>query len=177
MWLCDIEVTLRSLCKAGSYLVDDPEDNRPDDQIRDNPQVLNIERSNTEEHPPQCHSFIMEWSTKTPAPSNEAILGQVQRIDHKIRTKWTDAHGSNIPREVTFTRCIRKAEPTADSMWSADLSRDMEPRHSPDLKRGREKFAASKQEKEKGAGKGKAANIQKRQRRQRLRSIRQNRYR
>ena len=64
MWLCALEVTLWSSCKAGSYLVDDPEDDRSDEQIRGSPQVLNIECSYIEEH----------FSTKKPTPSNEAIM-------------------------------------------------------------------------------------------------------
>ena len=92
---------------------------------------------------------------QTPAPSNDALLGQVRRIDLKIRSKWTDMYRANIPKDTTFTRCIRKAEATADNMWGADFTRDTEPRSGPDLRNGRERVAASK--KEKVAGKCKTA--------------------
>ena len=97
--------------------MDDPEGARTDEHTRDNPQVLNIERSFIEEHLAQCCSFIMEWSTKRPPPNNEALLAQVQRIDLKIRTKWTDMYRAIMPNDITFTLCIRKAKATADNMW------------------------------------------------------------
>ena len=41
---------LRSLCKAGFYLVHDPEDDRSPESISACPKVLNIERAPMEEH-------------------------------------------------------------------------------------------------------------------------------
>ena len=44
LWLLALENVLRSLCKAGSYLVEDPEDDRSADTIAACPKILNIER-------------------------------------------------------------------------------------------------------------------------------------
>ena len=126
LWLLSLEVMLRTLCKAGSYLVTDPEDDRANAEIAAAPQVPNIDRSYIEEHLASCRSFILEWVTKNNGPSEAAILTQVSRIDHRIRTKWTDAYRANIPENVTFTRCIIRAESTSDGLWAADLTRDMQ---------------------------------------------------
>ena len=52
-------------------------------------------------------------------PSEATILTQVSRIDRRIRTKWTDAYRTNVPENVTFTRCIMRAESTSDGLWAA----------------------------------------------------------
>ena len=126
LWLMSLEVQLRTLCKAGSYLVTDPEDDRPDADIAAAPQVPNIDRGHIDEHLAFCRAFILEWITKSNGPSEATILTQVSRIDHRIRTKWTDAYRTNVPENVTFTRCIMRAESTSDGLWAADLTRDMQ---------------------------------------------------
>ena len=48
-----------------------------------------------------------------------------------IRSKWTDEYRENMPPGVTFTRCMKKNESSAEQMWSTDLSRDMHPVYNP----------------------------------------------
>ena len=48
VWLMSREVFLRTLCKAGSYMVTDPEDDRPQEEINLAPQVPNIDRKHIE---------------------------------------------------------------------------------------------------------------------------------
>ena len=60
LWLLALENVLRSLCKAGSYLVEDPEDDRSADTIAACPTILNIERAPIEEHLARCQVFILE---------------------------------------------------------------------------------------------------------------------
>ena len=80
-----------------------------------------------------------------------------------IRSKWTDEYRENMPPGVTFTRCMKKNESSAEQMWSTDLSRDMHPAYNPKGagKTGgkldniaRQAAAAAKQQ-QKGAGKKK----------------------
>ena len=85
LWLMSLEVFLRTLCKAGSYLVTDPEDDRPPEVIA--PQVPNIDRRQIEEHLAMCGSFIIEWSTRSNASSEAILLTQVSRIECRIRTE------------------------------------------------------------------------------------------
>ena len=107
-------------------MVTDPEDDRPAAEIASSPQVPNIDRRHIEEHLALCRSFILEWTTKGNAPPEAIVLTQVSRIDHRMRTKWTDAYRANVPQNVTFTRCIMRAESTSDGLWAADLTRDMQ---------------------------------------------------
>ena len=127
LWLLALKDVLRSLCKAGSYLVHDPEDDRSPESISACPKVLNIERAPVEEHLAQCRSFIIEWTTKGKGNSDHIIFAQISRIDLSIRSRWTDLYRENVPEGVTFTRCMRKVESAAEQMWSTDLSRDMQP--------------------------------------------------
>ena len=60
LFLCAQEVQLRSLAKAGSYWVTDPEDDRTPDEKLANPQRLNIERELIEDHLAECMSFVIE---------------------------------------------------------------------------------------------------------------------
>ena len=107
-------------------MVTGPEDDRPAAEIAASPQVPNIDRRHIEEHLALCRSFILEWITKGNAPPEATGLTQVSRIDHRIRTKRTDAYRANVPENVTFTRCIMRADSTSDGLWAADLTRDMQ---------------------------------------------------
>ena len=107
-------------------MVTDPEDDRPAAEIAALPQVPNIDRRHIEEHLALCRSFILEWTTKGNAPPEATVLAQVSRIDHRIRTKWTDTYRANVPENVTFTKCIMRPESTSDGLWAADLTRDMQ---------------------------------------------------
>ena len=60
LWLLALGNFLRSLCKAGSYLVHDPEDDRSPEAISSCPKVLNIERAHIDKHLTQCRAFILE---------------------------------------------------------------------------------------------------------------------
>ena len=104
LWLMSLEVYLRTFCKAGSYLVTDPEDDRPAAEIAASLQVPNIDRRHIEEHLALCRSFTLEWTTKGNAPPEATVLAEVSRIDHRIRTKWTDAYIANVRENVTFIR-------------------------------------------------------------------------
>ena len=113
VFLIAVEVLLRTLAKAGTYYVDDP-------------QVLNIERPLIEEHLAQCRVFALEWSTKAHLPGNTAITHQLARIYLTIRTKWVTLYRENRPDNITFTRCIKQTTPAADMLWNADLTREVE---------------------------------------------------
>ena len=127
LWLVSLEVYLRTLCKAGSYLVTDPEDDRPAEEVDIAPQVPNIDRKCIEEHLALCRSFIIEWSTRSNAPSEAIVLAQVSRIDFRIRTKWIDYYRANIPEHITFSRCMMCAESTSDSLWTRPHARHVSP--------------------------------------------------
>ena len=77
LWLLALEIFLRSLCKAGSYLVQDPEHDRSPDAIAASPKVLNIERAPIEEHLAQCRSFILDWTTKGKGSSDHLVFTQI----------------------------------------------------------------------------------------------------
>ena len=68
LWILASENFLRSLCKAGSYLVHDAEDDRSPEDISASPKVLNIGGGPIEEHIAQCRAFILEWTNKGKAP-------------------------------------------------------------------------------------------------------------
>ena len=118
LWLIALEHVLHTLCKAGAYMVDDPEDNRTADIRAASPQVLNIDRSYIEEHLASCRKFIVEWTTKNIGPSYQTVPTQVSRIDLAVRSKWTDMYRTNLPAGITFTNCMRKTEATAESLDS-----------------------------------------------------------
>ena len=118
---------MRSLCKAGSYLVTVPEDERSPEDIAALPKVLNIERAPIEEHLAQCRAFILEWTNKGKGTSGDIIFAQVSRIDLSIRQKWIDIYRSNVPEGITCNKCIKRTECTSETMWGTDLSRDMHP--------------------------------------------------
>ena len=80
LFICGLEVMMRTLCKAGTYYVADPEDDCTDAEKLLQPKVLNIERECIEEHLAQCRAFAVEWSTKAHPPSMAAITQQMTRI-------------------------------------------------------------------------------------------------
>ena len=129
--LLALEIFLRSLCNAGSYLVHDPEDDRSSEDISASPKVQNIERGPIEEHFAQCRAFIVEWTNKGKGTPGHIVFAQVSRIDLTIRQKWTGLYRVNMPEGITFTRCMKRIESTADTLWSTDLSRDMHPVFNP----------------------------------------------
>ena len=159
LWLLALENFLRSLCKAGSYLVQDPEDDRSPEAIAASPKVLNIECAPIEEHLAQCRSFILEWTTKGKGSSDHLVFTQISRIDLSIRSKWTDLYRENVPEGVTFARCMKKVASSAEQLWTTDLSRDMQPPWTPNPIKGAGKLdkfakqAAAASRKHKGAGK------------------------
>ena len=156
LWLIALEMFLHTLCKAGSYLVDDPEDTRQPEVRATSPQVLNIDRDCIEEHLASCCNFILEWTTKNNGPSYQTVPAQVSRIDLAIRSQWTDMYRTNLPAGITFTSCIRKTEATAEHLWTADLASDMSAGPpGPSLRDQREKVArAAAEKKKKGTRKG-----------------------
>ena len=125
LFLCALEVMLRTLTKAGSYWVTDPEDNRTPEEVRARPLCLMIDRELIEDHLAQCRAFVIEWTTMRSPPLNGAITSQLSRIDQRMREKWTRLYRENKPEGKTFSRCIRDCIPTADSLWNADLSKEM----------------------------------------------------
>ena len=125
LFLCALEVMLRTLTKAGSFWVTDPEDDRPIDEVRAQPQRIMIDRELIEDHLANCRSFVLEWTTKARPPHNGAITNQLSRIDLRLRERWTKLYRENKPEGRTFSKCIRECIPTADSLWSADLSKEM----------------------------------------------------
>ena len=127
LYLCALETMMRTLAKAGSYPVTDPEDNRTLEEVRVRPQRLMIERELIEDHLANCRSFVLEWTTKPRPPHNGAITTQLSRIDLRLREKWTKLYRENKPEGRTFSKCIKECIPTADSLWSADLSKEMGP--------------------------------------------------
>ena len=163
LWFIALENFFHTLCKARSYLVDDPEDTRQPEVRASLLQVLNIDRDCIEEHLASCRNFILEWTTKPHGPSHNIVLAQVSRIHLAIRSKWTDMYRTNLPAGITFTSCIRKTEATAENMWAADLTRDMSssPAPGPNLREQREKVAHATAEKKKAkegrGGKGKGS--------------------
>ena len=79
LWLLSLQNFLRSLCKAGSYLVHDPEDDRSPEAISVCPKVLNIERALIEEHLAQCRAFILESTNTSKGNTEHVIFGKFQR--------------------------------------------------------------------------------------------------
>jgi hypothetical protein len=125
LFICCLEVMLRTLCKAGTFWCDDPEDDRTPEEIRVRPKRLMIERDPIEQHLAQCRAFTIEWSTKQHPPSTGAITRQMARIDLEIRKRWCKLFRENKPENRTFNTCIKETRSTADALWTADLSREM----------------------------------------------------
>ena len=122
---------MRSLCKAGSYLVTDPEDDRSPEDIAALPKVLDIERAPIgapiEEHLAKCKAFILEETNKGKGTPGHLIFAQVSRMDLSIRHKWTDLYRANVPKGITFNRCMKRVGCTTDMMWNTVFF----PRHAP----------------------------------------------
>ena len=95
IFLTAVKVLMRKLVKAGTYYVDDPQDDRSQSEKAAQPKVLNIERPHIEEHLKQCQAFAIELSTKAHTPGNGAITHQLARIDLAIRTKWVTLYREN----------------------------------------------------------------------------------
>ena len=143
LWLLALENFLRSLCNAGSYLVRDPEDDRSPEDISASLKVLNIERGPIEEHLAQCTALILEWTNMGNGTPGHIVFAQVSRSYSTIRQKWTDLY---------ITRCMKRIESTADTLWSTDLSRDMHPVFNPRAGKGDNLGGFAKRQ-QKGAGK------------------------
>ena len=111
-----MENVLRSLCKAGSYLVHDPEDDRSPEIISSCPKLLNIERAHIEEHLAQCRDFILEWTNQSKGNTDHVIFAQISGLDLCIRSKWTDLYRASVPEGITFTRCMKRVEATAEQV-------------------------------------------------------------
>ena len=122
LYLTALEETLRTLTKAGTFWVDDPQDTRSLNEKALNPQRLMIERECIEEHIAKCRRFVLEWVTKTPPPRTDNVLRQLIRIDVTIRQKWVDLYRTNEPPGITFTACVQQIAPVADGLWTADLT-------------------------------------------------------
>lgn len=58
-YLISLEVEIRTLTKAGTYYVKDPEEE--DESKR---RVLNIDREPMEDHLAACRQFALEWGAK-----------------------------------------------------------------------------------------------------------------
>ena len=145
---------LRSLCKAGSYLVADPANDRSPDEIAALPKALNIERAPIEEHLAQCRAFILEWTNEGKGTPGHLISAQVSRIDFSIRQTWIDLYKASVPEGITFNRRIKRVECTTETMWSTDLTRDMRPAFNSDVPPGKlNKFNKFAKEQQKGVGK------------------------
>ena len=136
----------------------DPEDDRSPEDISASPKVRNIERGPIEEHLAQCRAFILEWTNKGKGTPGHIVFAQVSRIDLTIRQKWTDLYRFNIPEGITFTRCMKRIESTADTLWSTDLSRDMHPVFNPRRSKGDNLGGFAKRQ-QKGEGKGTVARV------------------
>ena len=115
----------RTLAKAGTYWVEDPEDNRDPQATAREPQRLNIELELIEDHLAQCRAFAIEWSTKQKPPMNSAITQQLVRIDLRIREKWAKLYREHKVDGKTLSKCIRECTTTADALWGDDLSKEM----------------------------------------------------
>ena len=74
-----------------------------------------------------------------------------------------DLYRENVPEGITFTRCMKRVEATAEQLWSTDLSRDMHPVYNPkgagkgegklhNVAKRLQKGAGNKAAKAKGAG-------------------------
>ena len=59
-----MQVLLRTLAKADTHVVDDPQDERSPAEKAVQPKARNIERELIEEDLAQCKAFALEWSTK-----------------------------------------------------------------------------------------------------------------
>ena len=134
LFLMALESMLRTLAKAGSYPVDDPDDDRTEAERKECPQVLNIDRELIEDHLAQCRAFVIEWSTKARPPDPGAVTRQLSRIDQRIRDKWCRLYREKDSK--TFSRCIKETEAMAESLLAADLTKEME--KSPGPKGGRD---------------------------------------
>ena len=76
------------------------------------------------------------------------IFAQISRIDLSIWQKWTDLYRANVPEGITFNRCMKRVDTTADTLWSTDLSRDMHPNFNHNGGKGEgklDKFAKTRQ--------------------------------
>ena len=160
LYLIALEAHQRTLCKAGTYYIKDPQDDRPPEDIASSPLRLNIEREPIENHLARCRSFVMEWTTREGRQANPAsVLRQLTRIDLEIRRRWADLYRANNPDGITYTKCIRMTEPTADGLWNADLTREIlgsEPdagKGSGKLRQEIDKLKARIETVKKGAGK------------------------
>ena len=85
LFICALEVMLRTMTKAGTYWVDDPEDDRSSAERTKQPRRLMLDREPIEEHLAQCRAFVLEWSTKQRPPRDATITSQLARIDLRIR--------------------------------------------------------------------------------------------
>ena len=127
LFLYALEAMLRTLAKAGSYWVIDPEDERTESDRAAQPERLNIDRELIEDHLANCRKFVIEWTTKPKPPPDHAITAQLQRIDMHLREKWCKLYRENKPEGKTFSKCIKDCAATADTLWSMDLSKEMRP--------------------------------------------------
>ena len=111
LFLLALENQLRTFCKAGTYMVHDP-----DTQTA----VVNVERAPIEEHLVMARKFVFEWTINEHPPPESSVIRQLARIDIHIRRRWWKNYNENP--SWTFTRAIKGTEGLADNMWSFDYS-------------------------------------------------------
>ena len=79
-FLVALENMLRSFCLAGTFKVEDPENNgKP---------ALMVERTLIEDHLHECRAFVLDWTNRNNRPNDAIILQQLRRVDMNIRKMW-----------------------------------------------------------------------------------------
>jgi hypothetical protein len=111
LFLIALENLLRTFCKAGTYMVEDPNTGTP---------AVNVEKAPIEEHLVMARKFVFEWTIKEHPPPEGAVIRQLARIDIHIRRRWWKNYNGNP--SWTFTRAIKGTEGLADNQWSFDYS-------------------------------------------------------
>ena len=111
LFLIALENLLRTFCKAGTYMVQDPDTRTA---------VVNVERAPIEDHLVMARKFVFEWTIKEHPPPERAVIRHLARIDIHIRRRWWKNYNENP--SWTFTRAIKGAEGLADNQWSFDYS-------------------------------------------------------
>lgn len=96
LFVIALEATLRTLCKAGSYVVKDIGN---EDKL-----VISAGRELIEEH----------LANARKRPDDHIILKQVSRIDLTIRRKWWRFCRDDSAGSRTFTSCMREHVANAD---------------------------------------------------------------
>lgn len=108
VFLHALEDTLKTLCDAGRFKVQDPQSQGTSRW------VSMVDSKPVEDHVHSIRTFLTDCSASPNRPSEALILVSMRMMDIYIRKQWWDLFKANEPKGRTSTSCILETQPAAE---------------------------------------------------------------